>query len=53
MSNEKDALINLIVRLIKKNLYKSSVITFLSPLEVLEETLMLKLIFPAMQQNLI
>ena len=42
----------LIVGLIKKTLYKR-VNTFLNQINILEETLMLKLIYPMMQKNYI
>ena len=53
MSNGKDSTIHLIVGLIKKDLEWKWVNTFLSRLEVLEDILMLKLIFQFMQQKLI
>ena len=46
-------IIHLMAGLIKKTLYKKCVNSFLSDLKVLEEILMLKLIFQIMQQKLI
>ena len=51
MSDRKGTIIHLMVGLTKKTSYKNNI--FLSRLEVLEEILTLKLIFPTMQQKLI